>query len=247
MTIKSLLKKAFRKMLTPLLWDYSSAELQCTTTSFSQFGEDVICSYLFENSFKGYNVEVGAFHPMSLSNTYAFYRKGWRGIAIDANPQVEQLFKRFRPEDEFIHTAVGCDSGSVEMYLFEDGAFNCTADQIQNVPEWIRGKRRKVIVPIKPLSEILHKNNVLKIDYLSVDCEGNDFNVLMSNDWLRWKPRVVCVEDHDLQWQQSQIAVYLQSLGYILKYRAGFSSIFVPIEIFDSICADKLTSHKVKH
>jgi hypothetical protein len=69
------------------------------------------------------------------------------------------------------------------------------------------------------------------VDFLNVDCEGNDLNVLRSNDWSRWKPKVICVEDHADNWQQSEIVNFLGSVGYTLKYRAVFSSIFIPEHI----------------
>jgi FkbM family methyltransferase len=236
----SLIQRAFRKLFTPLLWDYTSAELQCANISFSQFGEDVICGYLFPSGFKGFYVDVGAFHPMTFSNTYALYRKGWRGLEIDANPDVAGDFKRFRPDDVFIHSAVGQGEGSIEMAIFEDGVFNCTADQMDKVPERLRRNARRIQVPIHSLATILSEKNVQSVDFLSVDCEGNDLNVLQSNDWSRWKPKVVCVEDHALNWQQSEIVAFLESLGYVLKFRAVFSSIFVQKEMVNSIQADSL-------
>jgi FkbM family methyltransferase len=238
--MSSLIKRALRKLATPLLWNHTSAELQCAHFSFSQFGEDVMCSYLFEDGVKGYFVDIGAFHPMLLSNTYAFYRKGWRGLEIDANPEVAPLFARFRPEDKFIHSAIGRETGSVEMALFEDAAFNCTSDQVDKVPERIRRKMRKVKVPINSLAAIFIKEKVQKVDFLNVDCEGNDLNVLQSNDWSRWKPEVICVEDHSADWQKSEIVTYLGNLGYTLKFRAVFSSIFVKIERAEVIQADSL-------
>jgi FkbM family methyltransferase len=221
-------KRGARKLLTPVLWDYTSAELQCSRASFSQFGEDVLCELFFKHDFKGYFVDVGAYHPMSLSNTYNFYRKGWRGLSIDANPDVAGLFARFRPEDVFIHSAVGSETGQIEMALFSDGAFNCLASQMANVPEKLRRTARLVKVPINSLASILAGQNVRSVNFLNVDCEGNDLNVLRSNDWSRWKPEVVCVEDHTEDWQQSEITSYLGSVGYVLKYRAVFSSIFIP-------------------
>ena len=236
----SLIRRALRKWLTPLLWDCTSAEMQCANLSYSQFGEDVICSYLFENGFTGCQVDVGAFHPMLLSNTYALYRKGWRGLAIDANPAVAPLFERFRPADTFVHSAVGREKGTVEMALFEDGAFNCTTDQLARVPERLRRNARRVTVPINSLAAILDEKNIQTVDFLNVDCEGNDLNVLQSNDWSRWQPRVICVEDHAGNWQQSEIVTYLGTLGYTLKFRAVFSSIFVRNDLVASLQADTL-------
>ncbi|HEY4415409.1 MAG TPA: FkbM family methyltransferase [Verrucomicrobiae bacterium] len=236
----SLIKRGFQKLLTPLLWNRTSAEVRCANISFSQFGEDVMCDYLFPNGFKGFYVDVGAFHPMTYSNTYGLYRKGWRGLEIDANPDVAALFARFRPEDIFIHSAVGRETGSIEMALFEDGAFNCTVDQMDKVPERLRRNVRRMQVPIHSLAALLAGKKVQTVDFLSIDCEGNDLNVLQSNDWSRWKPKVVCVEDHAFDWQQSEIVAYLESVGYILKFRAVFSSIFVPKETAHNVQADSL-------
>jgi FkbM family methyltransferase len=223
----SLIKRAFRKLLTPILWGHTSAEYQCGSLTFSQFGEDVMMRYLFDEDYKGFYVDVGAFHPMLLSNTYALYRKGWRGIAIDPNPECGVLFARFRPKDKFVHSAVGTDSGVVEMAMFKESTFNCTSDQLDKVPEDVRRNVRLVQASIRSLSEIFDSEGIDKVDLLSVDCEGNDLKVLRSNDWSRWKPSVVCVEDHEDDWRQSETALYLNSLGYELRYRSGFSSFFV--------------------
>ncbi len=227
----SVIKRALRKVLTPPLWDYTSAEYQCGRLSFSQFGEDVIAGEFFSRGFKGYHVDVGAFHPMSLSNTYNFYRNGWRGLAIDANPDVAGLFARFRPQDVFVHSAVGRAKGLIEMALFAQGAFNCSSDQIESVPEDVRQTMRLVQVPLNTLAAILAEQKVGEVDFLNVDCEGNDLNVLLSNDWSRWRPKVICVEDHAHDWQQSETVRFLGSVGYTLKYRAVFSSIFINEQI----------------
>lgn len=165
---------------------------------------------------------------MNLSNTYGFYRKGWRGLSIDANPDVAGLFARFRPEDTFVHTAVGQQTGDIEMAMFEDGVFNCLSEHLDEVPESLRRSARLVKVPINPLSSILAKYDIQEVDFLNVDCEGNDLNVLRSNDWSRWQPKVICVEDHAEDWQDSEIMRFLGSVGYVLKYRAVFSSVFIP-------------------
>jgi FkbM family methyltransferase len=240
----SLIKRVARKLITPLLWSHTSAEYQCATVSFSQFGEDIICGYLFKDGMTGCYVDVGAFHPMLLSNTYTLYRKGWRGLAIDANPDVAALFARFRPADTFIHSAVGGEQGSIEMAMFENGTFNCTIDQMDKVPERIRRNARRVTVPINSLAAILTERKVQSVDFLNVDCEGNDLKVLQSNDWSRWRPKVICVEDHAFNWQDSDIAAYLVAVGYALKFRAVFSSIFVVKELAETIEADSLTDVK---
>ncbi|MDX9799068.1 MAG: hypothetical protein RBT05_09445 [Bacteroidales bacterium] len=67
--------------------------------SFSQEGEDMLLSKLFELNEKGFFVDIGAHHPIRFSNTYKLYLKGWRGINIDAMPNSMDLFKKYRSED----------------------------------------------------------------------------------------------------------------------------------------------------
>ena len=59
-----------------------------TFRSYSQFGEDALVNSLFRNKKYGIYVDVGAYHPILYSNTYALYRRGWRGFAIDPNPSL---------------------------------------------------------------------------------------------------------------------------------------------------------------
>jgi hypothetical protein len=79
--------------------------------------------------------------------------------------------------------------------------------------------------PIR-LEEVLRKHHVKTVDYLNIDCEGNDLKVLQSNDWNIWRPQVVTVEDHSLCWHDSEIVDFMASKRYILKGRMVFTSVF---------------------
>ena len=65
-------------------------------SSYSQFGEDAVLQHLLKKS-TGTFVDIGAYHPVLYSNTYAFYRRGWSGIVIDPNPRFKKLYRLFRP------------------------------------------------------------------------------------------------------------------------------------------------------
>jgi FkbM family methyltransferase len=225
--MKNKLIKAIRRIITPYFWKYTSAELTCANIAFSQFGEDSVLHYLFKNNYSGFYVDVGAFHPMQFSNTYIFYRRGWRGIAIDANPIVKTTFKRFRPRDIFINSAVGANEKELDFALFSDPALNCAWDQVDNVPDDVRNSAQRIKVSVRSLSSIFAEYDLRTIDFLNVDCEGYDLEVLKSNDWSQWKPKVVCVEDHNIEWSCSPIAKYLNQQGYTLISRVMLSSIFI--------------------
>src|SRR5690348_6806843 len=74
--------------------------------SYSQQGEDLILRILFSHVDRGFFVDVGAFEPRQFSNTYFFYRRGWRGINIDATPGTVSAFNKLRPRDINVEAAV---------------------------------------------------------------------------------------------------------------------------------------------
>ena len=95
----------YLKMILALFKDYSNKY-------YSQFGEDVVLRVLVGDLKKpGFYVDVGAYHPKHLSNTYYFYKKGWRGINIDPNPKSIKLFNLLRPSDINLNVAIADGGG----------------------------------------------------------------------------------------------------------------------------------------
>jgi len=95
----------YLKMMTTLFKDYSNKY-------YSQFGEDAVLRVLVNSGERpGFYVDVGAYHPKHLSNTYFFYKKGWRGINIDPNPRSIKLFNLLRPTDINLNVAIANGEG----------------------------------------------------------------------------------------------------------------------------------------
>ena len=75
--------------------------------SYSQFGEDLLLTHLLGyKKANGFYIDVGCFKPIQFSNTFIFFQRGWSGIATDANPAFEPLWKKVRPRDKFINSGV---------------------------------------------------------------------------------------------------------------------------------------------
>ncbi len=165
-------------------------------TAYSQEGEDLLLLRLFESQERGFYVDVGAFHPRYLSNTYAFYRRGWRGLNVDATPEVRKRFLRARPRDISVTAAVGAESGRAVLRQFRLGQLNTISDKQVDLVSGFADVRSQVEVPVLPLRTLLqqHLPGQQPIDLLNVDVEGMDYEVLASNDWSRFRPTVVCVE-----------------------------------------------------
>jgi len=242
--------------------------------SYAQSGEDIISWLEIKNSrtqeikksrqteSKGFYVDIGAYHPKLFSNTYLFYKKGWRGICVDPNPRMEELYRKARPRDVFVNVGVGDVDGvrlprfgvpklamtnekaskvtEMEYYMFEDGAANTfSAEQArknQEVGRKLIGKRTVAVLPLeKILEKYLPKGQ--KIDLLSVDVEGMDLEVLKSNDWKKYRPKMVICEDlaFDLdKWMRRLrgkregfgVGEFLMEKGYRLTAKTPYSLIF---------------------
>jgi FkbM family methyltransferase len=197
------------------------------TIYFSQFGEDAFVDLHFSGKKSGFYVDVGAFHPFNISNTYVFYKRGWRGINIEPNPASFRAFPKYRSRDINVNVAVGLENAEV--------LFNCLEELsgIDSERHLFRKRRRsnnQCMVKSIPLSSILHehlpKGEV--IDFMSIDCEGFDEEVLRSNDWDRFRPEIILIEDRDRE--KSIINNFLYSVGYHFERKLGLTKVFIEDE-----------------
>lgn len=167
------------------------------TNSYSQEGEDRILQRIFEGKPSGFYIDIGAHHPFRFSNTYLFYRQGWKGINIEANPDSLTIFNKFRPRDLNLNVAIGTEGPSLTYYKFEEPALN-SFDQDLSLKRSQEGWKilNKLSIPIKSLSSVLetHLKENQKIDFMTIDVEGLDFEVLKSNNWNKFRPDYLLVE-----------------------------------------------------
>jgi FkbM family methyltransferase len=213
------------------------------TISFSQYGEDTILWHLNPQS-HGFYIDVGAYHPRILSNTYKLYLKGWSGITIEPNPDVADMFRRVRPRDLHLNIGVSRTRCDLTYYRFEHSELN-SFDR-----EQASRMRTNVLSCLKvsclPLSEVVQQHAAgHRIDLLSVDCEGLDLSVLESLDWTLTRPVAVIVEDFeqfDVNKEPggvSQIRRFLARQDYAQVAQAIFSFIYVDRRAFFAPVCDE--------
>ena len=166
--------------------------------SYSQEGEDMILRSLFEETKKGFYIDVGAHHPKRFSNTFFFYKKGWRGINIDAMPNSMKSFDKIRPRDINLEVPISDKKQKLKYYMFNEPALNGFSGELA---EKRNGKNHYKIISEKKmetstLEEILkkHLSHGQEIDFMSIDVEGLDLQVLKSNNWKRFRPKFVLIE-----------------------------------------------------
>lgn len=201
--------------------------------SFSSFGEDRLILKFLAKQPAGFYVDVGAHAPIDYSNTYALYQRGWRGIAIDPDPDAIAAFRHERPEDKALQVAIGTQPGKVTLHLFNDRSMN-TVDTALFERTLANPRKRHlgdIVVERKTLAAILteHVPAGSSIGFMNVDCEGADLDVLRSNDWARFHPALLAVEDLDLDLErvtESAIFRFLRPLGYRLVSHLHYTSIY---------------------
>lgn len=200
---------------------------------YSQEGEDMILRRIFEGKRDGFYVDVGAHHPRRFSNTYYFYKEGWRGINIEPNPDALKAFNLERPKDINLQLGVSDVASILEYYYFDEPALNTFDPNV--VKERLANTSYKVVnkegVCVERLDCLLKKHlpSGQLIDFLSVDVEGLDLAVLRSNDWHLFRPKCVLAEVLNMPLDEaikSDLSKFMLSQGYCLFARTYNTLIF---------------------
>jgi len=190
--------------------------------SYSQEGEDLLLARIFENQTDGFFVDVGALHPQRFSNTFKFYKLGWRGINIDAMPQSMIEFNKIRPEDINLEIPVSDKKEVLSYYIFNEPALNTFSKEMaeERSKKEIYNVQKVVDIETRTLTDILDKYlpEGRAIDFLTIDVEGLDFQVLKSNNWEKYQPKMILLEN-ELEIQEmigSSIDLFMQEKNYQL-------------------------------
>lgn len=231
--LKKILKTILPKRAIEKLIDIKNNNFDgFSLKSYSQEGEDIILSRIFGKQKTGFYVDVGAHHPMRFSNTYFFYKKGWNGINIDAMPNSMNPFNKIRPRDINIEKPVSDRKQVLTYYAFNEPALNGFSKKLS---EERNGKGNYFIkftkdIETLTLEEILDKNlpQYKEIDFLSIDVEGLDFMVLKSNNFEKYKPKLVLIEILESHWEKienNEITKFLKNYKYSI-YAKTVNTVF---------------------
>jgi FkbM family methyltransferase len=190
------LKKIIRRLFLP--------ESQ---SGYSQFGEDLIISHLFQGLGirKPTYLDIGANHPKFISNTYYFYERGSHGVLVEPNPRLSTKLRSVRPRDIVLEIGIGSASRTeAELYIFGGVFDGLSTFSKTEATHWetvgMKGhgpiSHEAILrVPMVPVNEVIDSQfRGGAPNLLSLDIEGNDLEVLMSLDFERFAPDVICVE-----------------------------------------------------
>jgi FkbM family methyltransferase len=168
--------------------------------SYAQAGEDLIASFVLRDILrrpKGTYFDIGANDPIWLSNTYLFYRSGWRGVCIEPNAMLAKRIRRTRPRDLCVEAAVGIEGhGTADLYVMEPaGLSTFVKEDAERIQSEGGGSIQQVCnVSLIPVNDLIAKHFTQAPDFVSLDIEGLDLAVLQSWDFRKCRPAVICVE-----------------------------------------------------
>lgn len=204
--------------------------------TFSQFGEDLILSNLFAmigTKAPSY-LDVGAYHPVNLSNTALLYLRGSRGINVEPNPDLYLAFKSSRPEDVNLNVGVGAVPGQMDFHRIDETSGRSSFD-LSNVTSVLNANPAHRVtdtlkIRVETLNMIVDRYWAGQFpDLLSVDAEGWDYDILAAADLSRSRPAIICVEaiSGDNIDATSRLIPMLRSRGYELYVRTIANLIFL--------------------
>lgn len=200
--------------------------------SYSQYAEDLFIENFFGYKKSGYYIDIGANHPEILSNTKKFYDMGWRGVNVEPNTILYNLFLKERPGDINFNVGVGNVNGELIFYSLDPDTLSTFEEDaaIKLIEDGSARLIEKKEIKIMKLLEVFHQIGERDVDFLSIDVEGYDMEVLKSNDWNKYRPRLVCVEDGS----GKKFCDFFKNVGYKKIGNNGLNTFFSDKLLYDN-------------
>ncbi len=199
------------------------------TPIFSETGEDGLLWKVFRGE-RGHYLDVGAQHPYLGSNTYSFYKAGWRGIAIEPQKNFNFLWRMIRHRDVLINRVVSKSNESVSFAKFTNSLISTGNEEI--MAKHIRRGLNPTYSQIETcqISKLYLKSiNYLDPFFISIDVEGMELEVLQTIDFRKHQPRAILLEHWTPPWLGlSPAAKFLADTNiYELYAYTGLTSMYI--------------------
>lgn len=231
------MKNLFRKFVNKVL-------LPKSQLIYAQSGEDIILSQLFfkMNISHPTYLDIGANHPSFISNTYYFYLRGSTGVCVEPNPDLYRKIKKLRPRDTVLNIGIGVgEETTADFYVFPKHADGLSTFSKSDAAYWGeigmkqvgRIEYEKIIqVPLQSINTVIANNFKQVPDFISIDVEGLDLQILQSIDFEAYAPPVLCVEtlsygEDQTEYKREDIIVFVKGKNYELYADTHINSIFL--------------------
>ena len=189
--------------------------------SYAQNGEDVVLNRVFRGQTGGFYIDVGANEPVSDSVTMLFYLRGWSGVNVEPALGVYDRLAAHRTRDINLNVGLSDREGTLTFHdVPSNPGLSTLSDELANY--W-RAQGMELIkrkIPVTTLARICAAQvGDRPVDFLKIDVEGHECEVLAGGDWNRWRPRVVIVESNEpWRWDTA-----MEAAGYHLALYDGIN------------------------
>jgi FkbM family methyltransferase len=211
--------------------------------SYSQSGEDIIADYLFESIgiSKPCYLDIGANHPVKGNNTYLFYLKGARGVCIEPDISLIPKLKSSRLGDLVLNLGIATAASTEADFYFFEGHFSAW-NTFSKVDALIKQKESGIAfgqtkVKLNTVENIIKDHKLGHINFISLDVEGLDLEILKSIDFSVIRPELICVETimfslNNTINKNNDILSYMHTQGYKVYADTNLNSLFCRGDLF---------------
>jgi FkbM family methyltransferase len=199
-----------------------------STISYAQNREDLVLAGFFDRGYQGFYIDVGANDPEVDSVTKIFYQNGWNGLNIEPIKSHFLALQKQRKKDINENIGIATKKGTLKLREYSGSGLSTFSEfmkrEHQENPTGFTESYEDYEVPVEPLKTVLARNKITKIDFMKVDVEGYEYDVLASNDWDKYRPKVLCIEANhiDKDWRP-----LLTNSGYKLEFFDGLNEYYV--------------------
>ena len=222
--------------------------------SYAQNLEDYHLELMFAGQDDGTYVDVGGGHPVADNVSFWFYLKGWRGLIVEPQQSLADIYAHVRPRDHTVSCLAGASEGETQFYVVEKlhGFSSTIREHAEGAAEF--GAAFKTITkPVRTLAALIAEARLEAIDFLKIDVEGAEAQVLAGMDFERHRPRVILLEavapgsmeDASAAWERDLLAH-----GYRFAFFDRLNRFYVADEAKDlaaRLPAEPAPWDKVKH
>ncbi len=189
--------------------------------SYSQFREDKILERIFPGK-RGTCVEVGANDGITGSTTYYFEKKGWSCVLVEPVPGLCGKIRRFRSSPVF-ECAASSETGEGVLHVPESAESLSTLSPTALLPGAAGGgtsRVREITIRKRRLDDILLEAGISGMDFVTIDVEGHEMEVMKGFTLEKFRPGIIIVEDNSDR-NDKTVEKYLEGKGYKKFFRTG--------------------------
>ena len=196
--------------------------------SHSQYLEDLFIDNIFRGKVDGVYVDIGANDPSELNNTKRFYDRGWFGVNVEPDTMVFGKICQARPRDINLNLGIGKQASELTFHELSPNTLSTfsKASALQSVKKDGATIVSETLVKVISLAELFKTTMPdTQVDFMSLDAEGFEFDILSSNNWELYRPTAIIVELN--QDRDCKALDLMKDQGYLLIYYNGINGIFV--------------------